>query len=310
MRRIVFFFVVVAFLLVGMVGLSRVGWGPMVITKEGEQKLILFLSRPFSTVTVPGVSWRPPIPVITKVLTFDARLLYLNAASSKIQTRDQERIVLDNYVIWRIADPLAYYKSFKGENGAAEARIADVVSADVREVVGKHTLAELLASDRLAIMKAITDQSAAALKERGIVIEDVRINRTELPEATIQNVYARMRTERERLARKYRAEGDEEGRRIRAEADRQAAVIVAEAQRDAELARGEGDAKAALIFAAAYGKAPRFYAFWRSLEAYRVSLAEGTTLVLSPGHGFFEFFGPGLVEAGMAGERETSSPGR
>ena len=96
----------------------------------------------------------------------------------------------------------------------------------------------------------------------------------------------------------------------RAEADRQAAVIVAEAQRDAELARGEGDAKAALIFAAAYGKAPRFYAFWRSLEAYRVSLAEGTTLVLSPGHGFFEFFGPGPVEAGMAGERETSSPGR
>ena len=289
MRR----FLVVAFILgamaVGILALGSVGIGPVVITREGEQKLVLFASTPLATLSKPGFSIRPPVPVLTKVLTFDARLLYLNTPSSKIQTRDQERIVIDNYVIWRITDPLLFYKSFKGVVGDAESRISDVVSADVREVVGKHTLVEVLSESRLDIMKAIATKSALFLSERGLSIEDVRINRTELPEASIQNVYARMRTERERLARKYRAEGDEEGRRVRAEADRQSKVIVAEARRDGDLTRGEGDGKAAGIFAEAYNQAPEFYAFWRSLQAYRASLGEGTTLIFSPEGGFFEF---------------------
>ena len=301
MRRVFLILFLLVVVLVGFIGLARFGWGPIVITKEGEQKLVLFLSRPFSTLTTPGVSWRPPIPVITKVLTFDSRLLYLSTPSSKIQTRDQERIVIDNYVIWRISNPLMFYKSFKGLISEAESRISDVVSADVREVVGKHTLTEILSDQRLSIMATIVKKSTTALADRGIAIADVRINRTELPEATVQNVYARMRTERERLARKYRAEGDEEGRRIHAEADRKARVLVAEAQRNADLTRGEGDAKAAAIYASAFGKAPKFYAFWRSLQAYRVSLDRGMTLVLSPNHEFFEFLAPALGEAG-AGE--------
>lgn len=274
---------------VGFIALGSVGIGPVVITREGEQKLVLFASRPLSVLTEPGFSMRPPVPILTKVLTFDARLLYLNTPSSKIQTRDQERIVIDNYVIWRITDPLLFYKSFKGVVADAESRISDVVSADVREVVGKHTLAEVLSDSRLDIMKAITTKSGSFLSERGLSIDDVRINRTELPEASIQNVYARMRTERERLARKYRAEGDEEGRQVRADADRQSKILVAEAQRDADLMRAAGDGKAAKIFAQAYQGNPNFYAFWRSLQAYRTALGEGTTLILSPESGFFEF---------------------
>ncbi|MED5262717.1 MAG: protease modulator HflC [Myxococcota bacterium] len=289
MRRFLVAAFVLGALIVGTVALGSIGIGPVVITREGEQKLVLFASTPLATLTEPGFSFRPPVPVLTQVLTFDARLLYLNTPSSKIQTRDQERIVIDNYVVWRIADPLLFYKSFKGVVADAESRISDVVSADVREVVGKHTLAEVLSDSRLDIMKEITTKSALFLSERGISIDDVRINRTDLPEASIQNVYARMRTERERLARKYRAEGDEEGRRVRAEADRQSKVIVAEAQRDADITRGEGDGKAARIFAQAYSRDPEFYAFWRSLQAYRASLGEGTTLILSPEGGFFEF---------------------
>ena len=258
MRRLLVGTFLLAGLLLGIVALGSIGIGPVVITKEGEQKLVLFASTPLATLTEPGFSLRPPVPILTKVLTYDARLLYLNTPPSKIQTRDQERIVIDNYVIWRITDPLVFYKSFKGVVADAESRISDVVSADVREVVGKHTLAEVLSDSRLDIMKEIMTESAAFLSERGLTIEDVRINRTELPEASIQNVYARMRTERERLARKYRAEGDEEGRQVRAEADRQSKVIVAEAQRDADLTRGEGDGKAAAVYARAYGQDPEF----------------------------------------------------
>jgi len=285
---------------IGILALGSVGIGPVVITREGEQRLVLFLSTPWATLTEPGLSFRPPVPIVTKVLTFDSRLLYLNTPTSKIQTRDQERIVIDNYVMWRISEPLLFYKSFKGNTTDAESRISDVISADVRQVVGQHTLEEVLSDSRLEIMKVITKKSAAFLSERGIGIEDVRINRTELPEASIQNVYARMRTERERLARKYRAEGDEEGRQVRAEADRQSKVLVAEAQRDADLTRAEGNGKAAAIYAAAYSRAPEFYAFWRSLEAYRVSLGEGTTLVLSPEGGFFEFLDPSRLSVPSA----------
>jgi len=312
MRRLIGLALAALMLALALVALGSVGIGPVVITREGEQKLVLFLSNPYALLVQPGLSLRPPIPVITTVLTFDARLLYLNTPSSKIQTRDQERIVIDNYVMWRISDPLRFYKSFKGVVSEAESRIADVVSADVREVIGKHTLDEVLSDSRLALMEEITEESAKFLADRGIAIQDVRINRTELPEATIQNVYARMRTERERLARKYRAEGDEQGRRVRAEADRQSSVIVAEAERDAELVRGEGDAKAAAIFARAYQPFAAFYDFWRSLQAYRTAFESGTTLVLSPDEGFLRYLDadaiPGRREAptSASGEPEAA----
>jgi membrane protease subunit HflC len=257
-----------------------------VITAEGEQKIILTLGSP-RTVTQPGIALR--VPLVETVRTLDRRLLYLNVPPSSIQTRDQEGIVVDNYVLWRIADPVQFYRSFPAGRSSAEPQIDQVVRASVREVVGRYTLADVVTGKRSEIMQAITSNTDSALGKFGIGVQDVRINRTELPQGTEENVYARMKAERERLARKFRAEGEEQARRIRAEADREARVIVANARRDAEIARGEGDAEAARIYADAYTGNPELYALLRSLEAYRKTLGEGTTLVLSPQSEFFRY---------------------
>ena len=149
----------------------------------------------------------------------------------------------------------------------------------------------MLTGERLEIMRTITGQASAQLGQYGIETQEVRINRTELPAGAEKNVYARMQTDRQRLARKYRAEGGEKARRIRAESDREARVIVANARRDAEIERGVGDAESTRIYAEAYAKAPDFYAFHRSLEAYRKTIGDRTTLVLSPDSEFFRFLG-------------------
>jgi membrane protease subunit HflC len=272
----------------GLVFLGEQGWGPVVVTREGEQKIILLLGDPRDVATKPGLTLR--LPLLEDVRTFDARNLYLNVEPAQIQTRDEERIVVDNYVIWRIADPLVFLRSFPKGMNQAEEQIDRVVRSDVREVIGRHSVPEVVTGARVGIMRQITKASADQLVQFGIGVMDVRINVTELPQATEQNVYARMRAERQRLARKYRAEGEEEARRIRAEADREALVVVAEARRDSEILRGQGDAESARIYSDAYNTDPSFYGFVRSLEAYRKTIGAGTTLVLPPSHEFFRLF--------------------
>jgi membrane protease subunit HflC len=267
---------------------GSLGIGPVLITREGEQKIVLFFGSPVRVQPKPGVWWR--LPLLTEVRTFDGRYLYLNTPSSEVPTRDQERIEVDNYVVWRIQDPLRFYESFPGGMTQAEERINEVVRSNVREVIGQHTITEVLTDKRVPIVETITSQALQDLADNGIEVRDVRINRTELPAGTIENVYARMRTERERQGRKYRAEGEEEGRRIRADADREAQVTVAEARRDAEVMRGEGDAKAAAIFSGAYAADADFYNFVRSLEAYRKTMGKGTTIVVPPSSEFFQVF--------------------
>jgi len=279
---------------VGLVIAGDYGFGPIVITREGEQKIILRLGDP-RAVTQPGVALR--IPLLETVRSYDRRLLYLNEPPNAIQTRDQEGLVVDNYVAWRIADPVQFFSSFPAGRSQAEPQIDQVVRAAVREVVGQHTLADVLTGKRSEIMQTITEKTNRALGKFGIALEDVRINRTELPKGTEENVFARMKAERERQARKFRAEGGERARRIRAEADREARVIVANARRDSEIARGEGDAQAARIYAEAYGADPKLYAFVRSLEAYRKTLGEHTTLVLSPRSEFFRFLDRPALDA-------------
>jgi len=205
---------------------------------------------------------------------------------------------VDYYVLWRIADPQRFYESFPDGVRNAVEQIQRVVGADVQELIGQHSLDEVITSKRTDIMEQMTAQANDSLGSFGIEAKDVRINRTELPEGAIENVYARMRTERQRLARKYRAEGEEEGRRVRAEADRDARVIVAEAGRDADILRGEGDAEAARIYAEAYGGDAEFYDFTRSLEAYRKTIGANTTLVLPPDAEFFRLFGSSEAKPG------------
>jgi membrane protease subunit HflC len=286
-RRLVVVAILLLGLFAGLVAVGNLGLGPLVITREDEQKLILRLGE-VRRVTQPGLSLR--VPLLETAQPYDRRWLYLSTEALPIQTKDGEQLTVDNYVIWRIGDAVAFRRSFpRGMKDAAE-RIDRTVRDDVREVIGRHTLTDVLKDSRVAIMRDITKQSQAALADEGIVVADVRINRTELPEGTEESVYARMKTERERLAKKNRAEGQERARGIRAEADREARVIVANARRDAEIARGVGDAEAARIYAEAYSTDAEFYGFHRSLQAYRKTIGEGTTLVLSPKAEYFRFF--------------------
>jgi len=308
MRRLLLLGLVTLATLAALVWAGSLGIGPVLYTPEGRQKVVLLFGNPVNVQTEPGLSWR--IPLLDNVLSFDARYLYLNTAPSKIQTRDQERLFVDSYVIWLIEDPLRFFASFPGGIEQAESRIDEVVRADVRDVIGQRTIPEVLTDARIEIMAQITDDANQELAGNGITIRDVRINRTELPPATTQNVYARMRAERERLARKYRAEGDEQGRTIRAEADREALVTVAEARKDSEILRGEGDARAAGIYADAYNEDSEFYGFVRSLEAYRKTIGKGTTMVLPPSNEFFRAFQApnGGTPAPAAGGGAPSAP--
>ena len=289
MRRLLVSVLLVFAAAVGLIVAGSVGWGPVVITREDEQKIILRLNEA-RRVTEPGVSLR--IPLIERAAPYSRRWLYLNTEADTIQTRDGEQLTVDNYVIWRIADAIEFSRSFPGAMGMTEAqkRLDRAVRDDVREVIGRHTLSEVLNEKREPVMLSITEKTRSTVAEYGIEVADVRINRTELPKQTEGSVFARMVTERERLAKKSRAEGEEQARRVRAEADREALVIVAEARRDAEIARGLGDAEATRIYAEAYGTAPEFYSFMRTLEAYEKTIGEHTTLVLSPKSEFFQFF--------------------
>lgn len=286
MRRLLFFGLIASAAFAALIWAGEVGVGPVVVTHEDEMKVVLLFGSPVSVQTEPGLSLR--VPFFSEVRTFDKRFLYTNAEPLPMQTRDAEQPVIDHYVVWRIRDPLQFYRSFPTGIQQAGDQVDRVTRSNVREEVGKRTFAEVVTTARGEVMEAITQASAAELASFGIEVRDVRINRTELPRSTEENVYARMRTERERLARKYRAEGDEEGRRVRAEADRDALVTVAEATRQASELRGAGDAESARIYAEAHGQAPEFYGFLRRLEAYKKTIGGQTTLVVPPDNEFFE----------------------
>jgi len=271
---------------------SFLGLGPVVMNREGEQRIAFLLGDPVAVITEPGLAFTVPF---VNVEVFDGRWRHLSTKPRVVQTLDLEQIVVDHYAVWRISDPLQFRRTFPGPAGLqeAEAQIDQQVRGQVREVIGKKSLMQVLKEERGEILAEITRQSSEAAERFGVEIRDVRISRTELPKQTEENVFARMRAERDRLARKYRAEGEEQARSIRAEADREALVIVAEARRDAEVERGKGDAEAARIYAEAYARDPEFFAFTRSLDAYRKTLGKGTTLVLPPDHEFFRLFQSG-----------------
>jgi membrane protease subunit HflC len=293
MRRMFTGLIVLAAVFVGLVKAAEFDIGPLVVTRADEQKLILLLGTPRERATEPGLAWRIGLPVLERVIPFDRRWLHLNSHPREIPTIDQERIVVDHYVVWRIADVLQFYKSFPQGRERAERIIDQEVGDNLREVIGRHSILEVLTEAREKIMLEITEKSSAGLERFGIELDDVRINRTELPTRTEENVYARMRAERERLARKHRAEGEEQALTIRADADRRAIVTVAEAKEESERLRGHGEAESTRIYAEAYGQDADFYRFQRSLEAYRKTLGTGTTMVLPPSHEFFRLLQTG-----------------
>jgi modulator of FtsH protease HflC len=265
---------------------GNLGIPPVVITREGEQKLVLLYGQ-VRNVTQPGISFA--IPFVERVTAFPSSWQYDSTEALSIQTKDGEQLLIDYYTVWRIGSPRDFVREFPGGVLPAQQQLERVVGDGVRKVIGRHTLAEVLKDQRAPIIAAITANARKAFEPAGIEVADVRINRTELPAGAEESVYARMKTERERIAKKNRAEGEERARRIRAEADREARVIVASAHRESEIARGQGDAEAAGIYANAYTAEPDFYAFTRSLQAYRKTIDGRTTLVLSPDTEFFKY---------------------
>ncbi|MGI9591225.1 MAG: protease modulator HflC [Myxococcota bacterium] len=287
MTRLILIALVLIALFTGLLVAGQNGYGPLIVTREGEQRVILFL-REAKAVTAPGlrVWWPEPLGASR---SYPSRWLHLNTEPDTVQTTDGEQLIVDNYAIWRISDAIQFQRSFPSGKVEAEKRIDRAVRDDVREVIGRYTLSDVIKEKRKSLMKEITDKTRSEVASFGIEVSDVRINRTDLPGETLDSVYSRMTTERERLAKKNRSEGEEQARRIRAEADRDARVILANAKRDSEIARGEGDAEATRIYAESYGSDPDFYSFTRSLEAYRKSIDGKTTLVLSPDSEFFRY---------------------
>jgi membrane protease subunit HflC len=249
------------------------------------QAMVVQLGDPVREVREPGLYWK--IPFIQQVTYFDRRLLDYDASPKEILTRDKQQLVVDNYSRWRIIEPLQYWRTVRNEDGA-QSRLDDIVYSNLRETLGRHTLREIVSEKRAALLEEVTKRSDQKAREYGIEIVDVRIKRADLPEKNELNVFNRMRSERERQAKKYRAEGDEEARKIRSGSDKEVQILMADARQKAEVIRGEGDARAAGIFAEAYGRDAEFYAFVRTLDAYRRTLSVNTTAILSPDSDFLQ----------------------
>jgi membrane protease subunit HflC len=253
---------------------------------ETEQAVITQLGRPVRLVQTPGLHVK--VPFLQQLTFFERRLLDYDSAPAPVITRDKKNLVVDNYAKWLISDPLKFLQTVQNEAGA-QARLDDIIYSNVREQLGLHDLAEVIATERDAIMRAVTKSSNAAAAAYGIAVVDVRIKRADLPPENAQAVYGRMRTEREREAKRYRSEGQEEALKIRAETDKQRTIRLAEAYEKEQAIRGEGDAQAIRIYAEAFQQDEDFFALVRTLEAYRKSLKGKTTLLLSPHTEFLRY---------------------
>ncbi|MBO0737438.1 MAG: protease modulator HflC [Alphaproteobacteria bacterium] len=272
------------------------------IVDQTQIALVLQFGQPRRIIRAPGLAIKRPF--LENVIYYENRLLDFEPPPEEVIVSDQKRLVVDTYTRYRITDPLLFYQTVSTE-AAVRARLNAIVNGSLRRVLGNVTLSALLSHQRADIMHQIRDEVAAQGKSFGINVVDVRIRRADLPEANSQAIFARMKSEREQQAAQYRAEGEEAKQGIRANADRERTVILAEAQRDGQKVRGDGDAQSIKIYADAFGQDKDFFAFYRSMEAYRKALNGRTTsFVLSPDSGFFRFF-----EKGDGATTNPASPG-
>jgi len=257
--------------------------------KEWELAIKLRLGEIRDADYKPGLHWM--IPFINNVKVFDGRIQTLDAKPQRFLTGEKKDVIVDSFVKWRIANVGQYYRSTGGSTMRTSALLAERINTSLRDEFGKRTIVEVVSGERAEIMALLTKEADEKANELGVEIIDVRIKRINLPSEVSGSVYERMRAERERVARDWRAQGEEAAERITADADRQRTVLLANAFRDAETLRGEGDAKAAGIYAKAYQANSEFYSFYRSLAAYRRVFANsGNMMVLKPDSEFFKYF--------------------
>jgi modulator of FtsH protease HflC len=267
--------------------------GSVFVVNESQTAIVLKLGKIARTDLEPGLHFK--LPLIEDVRKFDRRLLSVEVPAERVVTKEKKDVEIDYFIKWRVREVITFYRNTSGgsEQAAAE-RIKPIVKNAINARINLLTLAEVVSSGRSDLTRellAVINKDAAAL---GIEVVDVRIKRVNLPQESniLESVYNRMRAERTRVANQLRAEGTQAGETIRAEAERERQVILADAEREAQIMRGEGDGKAAEIAARAYGQDAEFYAFYRSLEAYRATLSDGrTVMVLDPDSEFLRYFG-------------------
>jgi membrane protease subunit HflC len=270
------------------------------IVDQTESALVLQLGQPRRPISDPGLWFKRPF--IEDVVFYDKRILDFEPPPEEVIVSDQKRVVVDTYSRYRITDPLQFYLTVGTEAGV-RARLTAIVSGSLRRVLGNSTLSDILSAKRAKIMIQIRDEVAAQAKEFGVEVVDVRLRRADLPPENSQAIYARMVSERQQQAAQYRGEGSEAAQTVRATAERDRTVLLAEAQRDAQRVRGDGDAQAIKLYADAFGQDKIFFAFYRSLQAYRSALnGKNTSFIVSPDNNFFRFFN------GLSGAAPAATP--
>jgi membrane protease subunit HflC len=261
---------------------------------ETNQVIITEFGEYIKTIDEPGLNFK--IPFIQTVHRFEKRVLVSDAPPAEYLTLDKKRLVIDSYTRWQIIDPLQFFKTVRNEAGAL-ARLDGIVFSELRTELSAHSFKEIIGAQREPIMETVAQRASVIMAEFGIDIVDVRIKRADLPPEVQASVYARMVAERERIGKRYRAEGEEQARIIRASADKEAVIILADAYKVSETLRGEGDAEATRVYAEAFEQDPEFYRFLRTLEAYEKFMVGGTTLVLGSDSELFKY-----LESPAAGE--------
>ena len=286
MRKILIPFIVV---------LAVVAYQGVFVVQEINQAIVLQFGDPKRIITKPGLNFK--IPFIQNVAYLDRRVLNLDTPPEEVIAADQKRLIVDAFARFKIVDPLKFYISV-GNERVARSRLATIINSRIRSVLGTQQLATLLSTDRAVHMASIQNDVNTEAQNFGITIVDVRIKRADLPQANSEAIFKRMQTEREREAKEFRAQGAEMAAKITSTADKEVTVILANANKQSEIMKGEGDGQRNKIFAEAFGRDPKFFAFYRAMQSYEKALIGGdTSLILSPDSDFFKFFGKsGLIK--------------
>ena len=272
-------------LLIALVVLS----GSMYTVDQRQNAMVFQLGEVVSVKKKPGLYFK--LPMLQNVRYFDTRILTLDAGDpERFITSEKKNVLVDSFIKWRVIDARQYYVSVGGDEARAEIRLNQTVNDGLRAEFGKRTINDVVSGRREEIMKTIRAKADQDARKIGVQVVDVRIKRVDLPETVSENVFRRMEAERKQVANELRSTGAAEAEKIKADADKQKDVIVAEAYRDAQSVKGQGDAKASALYAAAYGKNAEFYAFYRSMQAYRESFkSKSDVMVLDPSADFFKY---------------------
>ncbi|RFC36441.1 MAG: protease FtsH subunit HflC [Candidatus Nitrotoga sp. LAW] len=261
----------------------------MFVVDQRQTVIVLQLGEMVGVKTTPGLYFK--IPLIQNVRYFDSRILTFDSVEpERFITAEKKNVMVDSFVKWRIADVKQYYVSVGGDEIRAKTRLMQTVNSSMREEFGKRTINEVVSGERDKIMDTLRQKADLDARKIGVQVLDVRLKRVDFPTEISESVYRRMDAERKRVANELRATGNAESEKIRADADRQREVTLADAYRDAQKIKGDGDAKSSAIYAAAFGRNAEFYAFYRSMDAYRQSFKnKSDVMVMDPSSTFFKY---------------------